>query len=180
MHDLRLLREGVDQLRAGMERRSALAQIAPVLDRAVELDVERRALIQAVEERKAARNEATQEVARLRRSGADAAETMARSRTLGDEISRIEGELAQVEGALNAMVLEIPNLTLPDVPAGGEDNNVIVREWGTPRDGDGLRPHWELGESLGILDLPRGAKITGSGAARAKKSRANGTESTST
>ena len=163
MHDLRLLREGVEQLRAGMERRSALAQIAPVLDRAIELDVERRALIQAVEERKAARNEATQEVARLRRSGADAAETMAHSRTLGDEISRIEGELAQVEGALNAMVLEIPNLTLPDVPAGGEDNNVIVREWGTPRIEDGLRPHWELGESLGILDLPRGAKITGSG-----------------
>ena len=163
MHDLRLLREGVEQLRTGMERRGALAQISPVLERAIELDVERRALIQAVEERKAARNEATQEVARLRRSGADASETMARSRTIGDEISRIEGELAQVEGALNAMVLEIPNVTLPDVPAGGEDSNVIVREWGTPRIEDGLRPHWELGESLGILDLPRGAKITGSG-----------------
>ena len=163
MHDLRLLREGVEQLRTGMERRGALAQISPVLERAIELDVERRALIQAVEERKAARNEATQEVARLRRSGADASETMARSRTIGDEISRIEGELAQVEGALNAMVLEIPNVTLPDVPAGGEDSNVIVREWGTPRIEDGLRPHWEIGESLGILDLPRGAKITGSG-----------------
>ena len=163
MHDLRLLREGVEQLRTGMERRGALTQIAPVLDRAIELDVERRALIQAVEERKAARNEATQEVARLRRSGADAAETMARSRTLGDEIARIEGELAQVEGALNAMVLEIPNVTLPDVPAGGEDSNVIVREWGTPRTEPGLRPHWEIGDSLGILDLQRGAKITGSG-----------------
>ena len=163
MHDLRLLREGVDQLRGGMERRGALAQIAPVLDRAIALDVERRALIQAVEERKAARNEATQEVARLRRGGADASETMARSRTLGEEISRLEGELAQVEGALNAMMLEIPNVTLPDVPAGGEDRNVIVREWGTPRTGDGLRPHWEIGEALGLLDLPRGAKVTGSG-----------------
>ena len=163
MHDLRLLREGVEQLRGGMDRRGALAQIAPVLDRAVQLDVERRALIQAVEERKAARNEATQEVARLRRSGADASETMARSRTLGDEISRLEGELAEIEGALNAMVLEIPNVTLSDVPAGGEDQNVIVREWGTPRVEEGLRPHWELGEALGILDLPRGAKITGSG-----------------
>ena len=146
-----------------MERRGALAQIAPVLDRAVELDVERRALIQAVEERKAARNEATQEVGRLRRAGADASETMARSRTLGDEISRLESELAEVEGALNAMILEIPNVTLADVPAGGEDCNVIVREWGTPRVEEGLRAHWELGEALGILDLPRGAKITGSG-----------------
>ena len=163
MHDLRLLREGVEQLRSGLQRRDALTQIAPVLDRAIELDVERRALIQAVEERKAARNEATQEVARLRRSGTDATETMARSRTLGDEISRLEGELAQVEGALNAMILEIPNMTLPEVPSGGEANNVIVREWGTPRVEAGLRPHWELGEALAILDLPRGAKITGSG-----------------
>src|SRR5688500_609470 len=163
MHDLRLLREGVEQLRAGMERRSALAQIAPVLDRAVELDVERRALIQAAEERKAARNEATQEVARLRRSGGDAEEVMARSRVLGEEISRLERELADAEGALNAMLLEIPNITLPEVPAGGEEHNVIVREWGTPRTGDGLKPHWEIGEALGILDLPRGAKVTGSG-----------------
>ncbi len=163
MHDLRLLREGVDALRDGMERRGTLEQIAPVLDRAVELDVERRALIQAVEERKAARNEATQEVARLKRAGADAADVMGRSRILGDEITRLETERSETEAALNAMLLEIPNVTLPEVPAGGEDSNVVVREWGTPRAPDGLRPHWEIGESLGILDLPRGAKVAGSG-----------------
>jgi len=163
MHDLRLLRESVELLREGMARRGALEQITPVLDRAVALDVERRALIQAAEERKAARNEATQEVARLRRSGAYAEEVMARSRLLGEEISRLERELADAEGALNAMLLEIPNITLPEVPAGGEEHNVIVREWGTPRTGDGLKPHWEIGEALGILDLPRGAKVTGSG-----------------
>ncbi len=163
MHDLRLLREGVDQLRTGMDRRGALGQISPVLDRAVTLDVERRALIQAVEERKAARNEASQEVARLRRAGTDAAETVARSRTLGEEIARLETDLAQTEGALNAMVLEIPNITLADVPAGGEDENVVLRQWGEPRAADGVRPHWEIGEALGILDLPRGAKIAGSG-----------------
>jgi seryl-tRNA synthetase len=163
MHDLRLLREGVEVLREGMERRGALAQISPVLERAVALDVERRALIQAVEERKAARNEATQEVARLRRSGADAEEVMNRSRVLGDEIARLETELTDTTGALDAMMLEIPNVTLPDVPGGGEEHNVIVKEWGAPRRGDGLRPHWEIGEKLGILDLPRGAKVAGSG-----------------
>jgi seryl-tRNA synthetase len=163
MHDLRLLREGVDVLRDGMARRGVLEQIAPVLDRAVALDVERRTLIQAVEERKAARNEASQEVARLRRAASDAADVMATSRALGDEIARLERELADIEGALNAMLLEIPNITLPDVPSGGEEHNVIVREWGTPRTGEGLRPHWEIGEALGILDLPRGVKIAGSG-----------------
>ena len=163
MHDLRLLREGVDLLRDGMARRGALEQITPVLDRAVELDVERRALIQAAEERKAARNDASEEVARLRRAGADATEVMTRSRVLGEEIARLERELADTESALSAMLLEIPNLTLPEVPAGNEDNNRIVREWGTPRIGEGLRPHWEIGEGLGILDLPRGAKIAGSG-----------------
>ena len=163
MHDLRLLREGVEQLRTGMDRRGALGHIAPAIDRAVALDVERRSLIQALEERKAARNEASQEVARLRRSGADAAEVVARSRTLGEDIARFEAELGTVEADLNVLLLEIPNITLSDVPAGGEDNNVIVRQWGEPRPSGGVRPHWEIGEALGLLDLPRGAKITGSG-----------------
>ena len=163
MHDLRLLREGVEQLRNGMDRRGALGHIAPLLDRAIALDVERRSLIQAAEERKAARNEATQEVARLRRTGADATEVVARSRTLGDDIARLEADLGRVEGDLNSIVLEIPNITLADVPSGGEDNNVIVRQWGEPRESGGVRPHWEIGEALGILDLPRGAKISGSG-----------------
>jgi seryl-tRNA synthetase len=60
-------------------------------------------------------------------------------------------------------MLELPNFTLPEVPTGGEECNVIVREWGTPRIEEGLRPHWEIAEKLGILDLARGAKISGSG-----------------
>jgi seryl-tRNA synthetase len=60
-------------------------------------------------------------------------------------------------------MLELPNFTLPEVPTGGEECNVIVREWGTPRIEEGLRPHWEIAEKLGILDLTRGAKISGSG-----------------
>src|SRR5688500_4907342 len=114
MHDLRLLREGVEQLRNGMDRRGALGQLAPVLDRAIALDVERRTLIQSAEERKAARNEATQDVARLRRAGTDASEVMARSRALGDDIARLEADLARVEGDLSAILLEVPNVTLAD------------------------------------------------------------------
>jgi seryl-tRNA synthetase len=163
MHDIRLLRERLDSLREGLERRGLLADLGPVLERAVSVDVERRALIQAVEERKAARNDATQEVARRRRAGEDAAAVMARSRDLGDEIARLEADRNGVEGALESLMLQLPNITLPDVPSGGEENNVIVREWGEPRETDGIRPHWEVGEALGILDLARGTKVAGSG-----------------
>ena len=163
MHDIRLLRERLDSLREGLERRGLLAELGPVLDRAVSVDVERRALIQAVEERKAARNEATQEVARRRRGGEDAAELMARSRDLGEEIAKLEADRNEVERTLETLMLQLPNITLPDVPAGGEENNVILREWGVPRATEGVRPHWEIGEALGILDLARGTKVAGSG-----------------
>jgi seryl-tRNA synthetase len=162
VHDIRLLRDGVDRLREGMRRRGALAELSPVLDRAVALDVERRALIQAVEERKAARNGVTQEVARRRKSGDEASDLVARSRALGDEISRLEEERNAAESQLDGILLEIPNITLLDVPDGGEENNRVVREWGDPRR-EGARPHWEVAEALGLIDFPRGAKIAGSG-----------------
>src|ERR1019366_10130408 len=64
---------------------------------------------------------------------------------------------------LDAILLEIPNVTLPEVPEGGESANAVVRSWGTPRATHGLKPHWEVVEALGLIDLPRGAKISGSG-----------------
>ena len=163
MHDLRALREQIDTLRDGMRRRGKLEQLAALIDRAEVLDRDRRLNIQAVEERKAARNAASQEVARRKRAKENADDVVAQSRALGEEIGRLEGELEQAESELERIMYELPNITLPDVPSGGEECNVIVREWGTPRMETGLKPHWELAEALGILDLQRGAKISGSG-----------------
>jgi len=163
MHDLKSLRDQIDALRDGMRRREKLDQIGPLIDRAEALDRERRTSIQAVEERKAARNAATQEVARRKKAKKNADDIVAQSRALGEEISRLESELATSESELERIMLEIPNIPLPEVPNGGEECNVIVREWGTPRMEPGLRPHWEIAEALGIIDLARGAKITGSG-----------------
>ena len=163
MHDLRLIREQPELLREAMRRREKLDALAPVLDRAEALERERRAMIQAVEERKAARNAGSQEVARRRKAGQGADELIAQGRLLGEEISRLEGELATTETELSRILMELPNVTLPEVPAGGEECNVVVREWGTPRATDGVRPHWEVAEALGMLDLARGAKISGSG-----------------
>ena len=158
-----MVREQLDVLREGMRRRGKLEVLAPLLDRAEELERERRVMIQAVEERKAARNAASQEVARRKKAGEDATDLVSQGRAIGDEIGRLERELATAEQGLSGILLELPNLTLPQVPEGGEAANTIVREWGTPRATDGVRPHWDVGSALGVLDLERGAKISGSG-----------------
>ena len=97
MHDARMLREQVDLLRDGLRRRGALDGLAPVIDRGIRLERDRRTLIQAVEERKAARNANSQEVARRKRAKEDADELIAQGRALGDEITKLEHELAAVE-----------------------------------------------------------------------------------
>ena len=163
MHDLRALRDQIEVLREGIRRRGKLDQLGPLLDRAEALDRDRRLNIQAVEERKAARNVASQEVARRKRAKENADNVVAQSRALGEEIARLEAELAAAESELERLMYELPNVTLPEVPSGGEECNVIVREWGTPRLEPDLKPHWELADALGILDLARGAKISGSG-----------------
>jgi seryl-tRNA synthetase len=163
MHDIKSLRDQIETLRDAMRRREKLDQVGPLIDRAETLDRDRRLNIQAVEERKAVRNTTTQEVARRKKAKENADDLVAQSRALGEEISRLETELSAAETELERIVLEIPNVTLPEVPSGGEDCNVIVREWGAPRLEAGLRPHWEIAEALGIIDLARGAKISGSG-----------------
>lgn len=158
-----MLREQIDLLRDGMRRRGVFDTLGPVIDRGEELDRERRRLIQAVEERKAQRNASAQEVAKRKRAKEAADDLIAMGRALGDEIAQFERELATVEDELHRIVLEIPNVTLPHVPAGGEDQNVIVSEWGTPRSPDGVKPHWEIGATLGMIDIERASKVSGSG-----------------
>ena len=158
-----MVREHIDALREGMRRRGALDVLGPVIDRAQEADAERRALIQAVEERKAARNAISQEVAKRKKAGEDAEELLSQSRSLGDEIARLEADLAVLQAEVADALMAIPNITLPDVPAGGEECNSIVREWGAPRESGTSVPHWEIATRLGIIDFERGAKIAGSG-----------------
>jgi seryl-tRNA synthetase len=163
VHDMRALREQVDLLRDAMRRRGSDNGTLELIDRGETLERDRRTLIQAVEERKAARNANSQEVARRKKAKETADELIARGRELGEEIARLEGELDTVEGRLRAILLELPNATLPGVPEGGEENNVVVGQWGTPREAAGVRPHWEIGAALGIIDVERASKISGSG-----------------
>ena len=158
-----MLREQIELLREAMRRRGVLDAVGPCIDRGEQLEREGRALIQAVDERKARRNLNAQEVARRKRAGEPADDLIVQGRALGDEIARLERELAASEAELQLVLYEIPNVTLPAVPEGGEDQSVVGREWGTPRAPDGVRPHWEIGAALGIIDLDRAVKVSGSG-----------------
>ena len=164
MHDIRLLRDQLDLLREGMRRRGKLAEFAPLLDRAESLERERRAAITELEAQQARRNKVTQEVAQRRKAGEDATALITEGRALGDNITGLEERRAAAEAAVQAMLYELPNIPLAEVPEGDESANAVVASWGTPRsDGASLIPHWDKGAALGILDLPRGAKISGSG-----------------
>ena len=163
MHDLHSFRDNPEAIREALKRRDAADPGGALVDHAIALDAERRAIIQRVEEIKAQRNTVTQAVGQRKRAGEDAESLVAEGRALGDEIDVLQMHLTSTEEELSGVVLQIPNITLPDVPAGGAENNVVVREWGTPRVTDGIVPHWDVGARLGLFDLERGAKISGSG-----------------
>ena len=164
MHDIRMLRDQLDRLRAGMARRGKDVELAPLLDRAESLEKDRRAAITELEAQQARRNQVSQEVAKRRKAGEDATELMAEGRAIGEQVAALEARRNEADAAVQQLLYEIPNITLDEVPAGGEDANVVVRNWGEPRAAsDAIRPHWEIGAQLGMLDLERGAKISGSG-----------------
>jgi seryl-tRNA synthetase len=131
-----------------------------------ELDRERRARITQAESLQAQRNKLSQEVARSRKAGVDAAQiaaVMDQTRELKQETEELERSAAQAEEAMRKLLIAIPNLTQDGVPPGkSEADNVEVSRWGQqPAFDFAPKPHWELGESLGILDFARAAKISG-------------------
>src|SRR3546814_5818979 len=85
------------------------------------------------------------------KTGGNADELIASGRALGEEIGRLESELAAAESGLQSILLELPNITRDDVPEGDESRNVIVRSWGVPRESSGVRPHWRSEEHTSEL-----------------------------
>jgi seryl-tRNA synthetase len=161
--DLRQLRQDPEGVRARLARRLDRA-VDGMIDGLLALDVQRRRILARVEALKSERNKATEEVARRKRAKEPADELMADLRASGDEVRALDDELRQVESALDERALEVPNLPAPECPDGDASANTVLRAWGDiPSFAFEPRPHWDLGERLGILDLPRGAKLSGSG-----------------
>jgi seryl-tRNA synthetase len=163
MLDIRRFRFEPEVVRAALVRRGNGEYQASV-DELRHLDEVRRVAVGEVNDLKARRNETSREIGEIKRSGGDADELIASMRTLGDRISELDEEVKRTEERTEEVLLGLPNLPLDTVPDGGEEQTRVEHAWGEPRVFDFTpRPHWELGEALGILDLPRGSKISGSG-----------------
>ncbi len=163
MIDIRLLRQDPDAVRAALGRRGDPA-VDAVADRLLAADRRRRELLVEVEGLKATRNAASEEVARRKKAGEPTDDLLAELKASGERVKALDAEVREVDAALEADLLTVPNLPHPAVPDGDATANRLVREVGTaPAFGFTPRPHWELGERLGLFDLPRGAKISGSG-----------------
>jgi seryl-tRNA synthetase len=172
MLNIQLLREQPDLVRRAL----ALRHTEAPLDEAIALDAERRGLLTEVEGLRAERNTFSKEIGEMARQMKSAetkdakhaehrrTDLMARSTFLGEKLEQMEERLKQLDAELREVLLQIPNIPDETAPEGpDESGNVVIRQSGEPRDlGFPAKPHWELGETLGIIDFDRGTKLAGS------------------
>jgi seryl-tRNA synthetase len=159
MHDLNYFRDHLDAFAAMAKARNATLD----LDGFRALDKERRALITETEALKAQRNKASEEIARLKKEKKDADVRIAEMKQVAERIKSADERIAELDAKQREFLLTIPNLLHTSVPLGkGSEENVEVRRWGAPpKFAFKPRPHWEVAEAAGILDLERAVKIAG-------------------
>ena len=163
MLDIKIIRDNPQFVRERLATRGRgdEARIAEV----AALDEQRRQLISEADSLKAERNKVSKEIGALKAAGKEAGTPMAAMKEVGNRVAALDAELAALEARLQDILLMIPNLPHASVAVGKEAaDNPEVRRFGEPRKFDFQpKPHWELGENLGILDFPRAAKVAGSG-----------------
>ncbi|HPT78094.1 MAG TPA: serine--tRNA ligase [Candidatus Atribacteria bacterium] len=159
MLDAKYIRSNPDEVRAALAKRKKEVN----LDKFLALDEKRRSILSEVEQLKNKRNVVSQEIARLKKEKKDAEALIAEMQQVSGTIKELDDKVREVEAELNDILLTIPNIPHESVPLGESDNdNIEVRRWGTPREfGFEPRPHWDIGEDLGILDFATAAKVTG-------------------
>ena len=160
MLDIKYVRDHLDEVKAFLLARNHSFKVEKI----IELDEKRRTLISSVEQLKAERNAGSKKVGAAKASGEDTSSIMEDMKKIGEKIKTLDLNVAKVDEELVDLMKQIPNRPHSSVPIGSdEDDNVEVTRWGTPQKFEFTPlPHWELGESLGILDFKRGVKLSGS------------------
>jgi seryl-tRNA synthetase len=161
MLDAGLLRDRLDEVRRGLESRGV--QPDAELEQLAGLETRRRRMIPEIEGLKREQNSAADEVARAKRQGLDASPIFAANKARGQQIKQLEIQLDSVEHQRTSLLMTLPNLPHASVPQGkGAEENVEVRRVGEPRAFDfEPKPHWDLGQALGILDFERATRMSG-------------------
>lgn len=159
MYDLNFFRQNLDSIRQRLATRGFELDLASFQ----ELDQKRRKILTESEQLKADRNQATTRIGQLRKAGQDTSAEQQEVRAMGDKISALDTQAAQLEDQFRDFLARIPNLPQEGVPVGNDERaNVEVRRLGSPTEfAFTPKPHWELGPNLGILDLERAAKVSG-------------------
>jgi seryl-tRNA synthetase len=160
MLDLAFVRANLPLVEEKLRQRGADTSL---LSNFVALDRERRSAITEVETLKAQRNALSQQIGQLKREGKDAAAVTLETTSLKDRIASLEGRANDADLEMRTLLEQIPNLPHDSVPVGSsEQDNKVEKTWGEPTQFDfPARPHWEIGESLGIIDFNRATKISG-------------------
>ncbi|MBI4701480.1 MAG: serine--tRNA ligase [Deltaproteobacteria bacterium] len=161
MLDLRHVTDHLDEVRAALGRRSA--QAAALLEPIAQLAAERREVIAAEEARAAERNAASKAMARLDKGSPEFAARRAELKDLGEDAKALSERRAQIEGAVQEKLAELPNLPDATVPSGSSaEDNPVLGTWGErPACSFAPLPHWDLGPQLGVVDFERAAKLSG-------------------
>jgi seryl-tRNA synthetase len=161
MLDLNFVRDNLPLVEEKLRQRGM--KPAEVLKNFAQVDAQRRQAITSAETMQAQRNRASEEIAKLKKSGQDASALIAETKALREQVEELGKAAEEYEVRLQQILIGIPNIPHASVPVGRTaDDNVEVRRWGTPPKFDfAPKPHWEIGEQLGVLDLERAAKISG-------------------
>ncbi|MBI9091476.1 MAG: serine--tRNA ligase [Desulfobacterium sp.] len=159
MLEIKYVRENLDVVKQALGKRGGKADF----DGFAKAEKNRRELLQQIEELRHRRNTVSDEIAKMKRQGEDAASNILEMRTVSEQIKSLDKSLTETETLIQQFMMSIPNMPHPDVPLGMTDeDNLHEKTVGTPRTFDfPIKAHWDIGEDLGILDFARAAKITG-------------------
>jgi len=161
MLDLKFIRENPDKVREAILNKNEKMDLDSILN----LDEQRRKILAEVESLKQKRNEYSKIIAQMKKEGKNTDKEIGQMKTVSDKITVLDQDLRDVEKQLEQLLLRVPNVPHSSVPVGEDESaNKLVKEWGKIKKFDFKPlPHWELGQILGILDLERASKVSGSG-----------------